>query len=381
MINYDYKRKIILYVDDELKSLKYFDRLFRNKFRIMTVPTAEEAVTLLDTHADEIAILFTDQRMPGMQGVELLQKTKDKFPDIIRILVTAYADMEAAISAVNNGEIYRYITKPWDIPELETTLTSGMQFYTLRKERKQLMRFKLNAIFQLLVSERILDLGLICYLPEFGQSDTLGYAYRSFANLINLQDITKDFSADEMNDPSLFENLLAQQRTFLTVSHKHLMEYTKILHGDKDLNKDDLERLRKIDSNLVNNPDPVFRNGNHWQKPLAKFFEVLEEKGTIEKAVLQNNKLYVKVDRDHKVTEEISKLFDPHNTNIDSWSSRILAILILLDKTGLVLNSYSHQDDAPWVIEEKEQVAEAVPGNNFLENIINDDSFWGRLFM
>ena len=381
MINYDYKRKIILYVDDELKSLKYFDRLFRNKFRIMTVPTAEEAVTLLDTHADEIAILFTDQRMPGMQGVELLQKTKDKYPDIIRILVTAYADMEAAISAVNNGEIYRYITKPWDIPELETTLTSGMQFYTLRKERKQLMRFKLNAIFQLLVSERILDLGLICYLPEFGQSDTLGYAYRSFANLINLHDITKDFSADEMNDPSLFENLLAQQRTFLTDSHKHLTDYTNILNGDKDMNKDDLERLKKIDSNLASNPDPVFGNGNHWQKPLAKFFEVLEEKGTIEKTVLQNNKLYVKVDRDHKVTEEISKLFDPHNTKIDSWSSRILAVLILLDKTGLVLNSYSHQDDAPWVIEEKEQVAEAVPGNNFLENIINDDSFWSRLFM
>ena len=91
--------------------------------------------------------------------------------------------------------------------------------------------------------------------------------------------------------------------------------------------------------------------------------------------------MYVKVDRDHKVTEEISKIFDPHNTKIDSWSSRILAILILLDKTGLVLNSYSHQDDAPWVIEEKEQVAEAVPGNNFLENIINDDSFWSRLFM
>lgn len=381
MINYDYKRKIILYVDDELKSLKYFDRIFRNKFRVMTAPTAEEAVTLLDTHADEIAILFTDQRMPGMQGVELLQQTKDKYPDIIRILVTAYTDMEAAISAVNNGEIYRYITKPWDIPELETTLTSGMQFYTLRRERKQLMRFKLNAIFQLLVSERILDLGVICYLPEFGQSDTLGCAYRSFANLINLHAITKDFSADEMNDPSLFENLLAGQRTFLTLSHKHLNEYTNYLNGNKDLNGDDFERLKKIDSSLVSDPDSIFGGDHHWQKPLAKFFEVLEEKGNIKKIVLQNHKLYVTLDHNHGITEEISSIFDPRNLDIDPWSSKILAILILLDKTGLVLNSYSHQDSAPWVIERKEKLAETVPGNNFLENIINDDSFWSRLFM
>src|ERR1044072_8821884 len=95
--SYDYKKYAILYVDDEEKSLKYFARAFEEQFRIYTATNAQDGFKLLEQHADEIGVLMTDQRMPGEKGVWLLEKSRQAFPRVIRILATAYADMEAAI--------------------------------------------------------------------------------------------------------------------------------------------------------------------------------------------------------------------------------------------------------------------------------------------
>src|SRR5262247_1030614 len=97
---YDYKKFAILYVDDEEKSLKYFARAFEDQFRILTAPTAAEGFTLLERHKDEVGVLMTDQRMPGEKGTWLLEKARQLRPRIIRIMVTAYSDMDAAIAAV-----------------------------------------------------------------------------------------------------------------------------------------------------------------------------------------------------------------------------------------------------------------------------------------
>src|SRR5205807_330736 len=113
---YDYKKFTILYVDDEEKSLKYFTRAFEDQFQILTASNATDGLGLLEEHKDEIGLLMTDQRMPGEKGVWLLEKARQLRPRIIRILATAYADMDAAIAAVNTGAIYKYVTKPWDPP-------------------------------------------------------------------------------------------------------------------------------------------------------------------------------------------------------------------------------------------------------------------------
>src|SRR5215831_9534890 len=76
---------------------------------------------------DEIGVLMTDQRMPGEKGTWLLEKARQLRPRVIRILATAYADMDAAIAAVNTGAIYKYVTKPWDPPQLENTLKRGLE--------------------------------------------------------------------------------------------------------------------------------------------------------------------------------------------------------------------------------------------------------------
>ncbi|MEI6196190.1 MAG: response regulator, partial [Verrucomicrobiota bacterium] len=124
--HYDYKKFAILYVDDEEKSLKYFTLAFEPCFRIFTATNAEDGFRILEEHADTIGLLLTDQRMPGEKGVQLLERARQLRPRVLRFLVTAYSDVEAAIQAVNSGAIYKFISKPWDIPQLEQTLRRAL---------------------------------------------------------------------------------------------------------------------------------------------------------------------------------------------------------------------------------------------------------------
>jgi two-component system, probable response regulator PhcQ len=158
---YDYKRFAVLYVDDEEMSLKYFTRAFQDQFRILTAVNAQDGLKLLEEHKDEIGLLMTDQRMPGEKGVWLLEKTRQLRPRIIRILATAYADMDAAIAAVNTGAIYKYVTKPWDPPQLENTLKRGLEFFMVQRERDQLLREKMSVLHNMMIADRIVSLGLL----------------------------------------------------------------------------------------------------------------------------------------------------------------------------------------------------------------------------
>ena len=158
---YDYKKYAILYVDDEEKSLKYFVRAFEDQFRIFTATNAQDGLKSLEEHKDDIGLLMTDQRMPGEKGVWLLEKARQLRPRIIRILATAYADMEAAIAAVNTGAIYKYVTKPWDPPQLENTLRRGLEFFMVQRERDQLLREKMSVLHNMMIADRIVSLGLL----------------------------------------------------------------------------------------------------------------------------------------------------------------------------------------------------------------------------
>src|SRR5437660_5779953 len=158
---YDYKKHAILYVDDEEKSLKYFQRAFEDQFRIFTAANAQDGLKLLEQHKDNIGLLMTDQRMPGEKGVWLLEKAGQLRPRIIRMLATAYSDMDAAIAAVNTGAIYKYITKPWDPPQLEATLKRGLEFFIVQRERDQLLKEKMSVLHNMMIADRIVSLGLL----------------------------------------------------------------------------------------------------------------------------------------------------------------------------------------------------------------------------
>jgi CheY-like chemotaxis protein len=158
---YDYQRYAILFVDDEEKTRKYFKRLFGDKFRILEACDGIEAMTVFRQYAEEIAIIVTDQRMPNETGVGFLSKIAGNYPDIIKILSTAFSDIDAAIGSVNDGGIFRYITKPWDIPQLEVTLRRAMEFFTVKRERDALLSAKMQAMGNVLMSSRLAAFALV----------------------------------------------------------------------------------------------------------------------------------------------------------------------------------------------------------------------------
>jgi len=159
--SYDYKKFAVLYVDDEERSLVNFTRAYSDNFRILTASSAQAGIKLFEQHADEIGILMTDQRMPGEKGVWLLERARQLRPRVLRILVTAFADMDAAISAVNEGAIYKYLNKPWDPAQLDMTLRQGLEFFMVQAERDQLLLEKMSVLRNMMIADRIVSLGLL----------------------------------------------------------------------------------------------------------------------------------------------------------------------------------------------------------------------------
>jgi response regulator RpfG family c-di-GMP phosphodiesterase len=117
----------ILYLDDEENNLIAFKALFRREFDVFTTTSPQEAVAYLNEN--EVAIILSDQKMPGLSGVEFFELTLADFPNAVRIIVTGYADIEAVIDAINRGQVYRYVAKPWNENDLRVCLLNAEDRY------------------------------------------------------------------------------------------------------------------------------------------------------------------------------------------------------------------------------------------------------------
>jgi signal transduction histidine kinase len=147
----------VLYVDDEPENLRIFELTFRREFSIITASSGEEGLEILAEQP--IALVLSDHRMPGMTGSEFLARVADLDPKTIRIMVTAYGDVETLQSAINKGSIYRFIPKPWTPEDVRATLRRGIEAYALDRERDQLVRELtiLNRVSHTLTQELDLD--------------------------------------------------------------------------------------------------------------------------------------------------------------------------------------------------------------------------------
>src|SRR6266545_803111 len=126
----------LLIVDDEVPNLRLLERLFSNDFQCLTASSGPDAIRLLEQH--DIAILISDQRMPGMTGIELLQRTANLRPHMVRILLTGYTDVETLVDAINSGLVYMYITKPWNNDDLKLRVNRACDHYQNNKKRQAL---------------------------------------------------------------------------------------------------------------------------------------------------------------------------------------------------------------------------------------------------
>lgn len=131
------KRHAILVVDDEPDVVQSVKDLLRLDYTVHGATSAQGGMQILEEHP--IDVIMTDQRMPEMTGVEFLKKVRGPHPDATRLLFTGYADISAVIAAINQGNVYRYITKPWDPDELQTIIREACERHDLIVQRKELM--------------------------------------------------------------------------------------------------------------------------------------------------------------------------------------------------------------------------------------------------
>lgn len=131
------KKINILYLDDEIGNLNVFKALLRRDYMIHITSSPDEAKDILNT--EKIHIIFSDQRMPGMTGVEFFESIIGEHPNPIRILTTGYSDINSVIEAINKGNIYKYIEKPWDRDYLNSVIIQAYEIYSLRESNEKLI--------------------------------------------------------------------------------------------------------------------------------------------------------------------------------------------------------------------------------------------------
>jgi CheY-like chemotaxis protein len=130
------KKPKMLVVDDEPDNLDLLYRTFRREFNVLKAESGVHALELLATEG-EVAVIISDQRMPEMKGTEFLSKTVPQFPDTVRIILTGFTDVEDLVDAINSGQVYKYITKPWDPNELKAVVQRAADTYDLLKQRTE----------------------------------------------------------------------------------------------------------------------------------------------------------------------------------------------------------------------------------------------------
>jgi signal transduction histidine kinase len=198
----------ILCVDDEADNVDALERLFRRKYNVLKATSGAEALKILND--ENVSLIVTDQRMPNMTGVEFLSASMKSHPDAIRILLTGFTDIDSVISAINSGQVYRYVTKPWDPVDLGNTVDKAIERFELSaalKEKNQALQLALKELktldeaksnFMILINHELktpltVMISFLDLLKETDLTDEqLKYASRITASADRLQSLIHD---------------------------------------------------------------------------------------------------------------------------------------------------------------------------------------------
>ena len=147
----------VLYIDDEEHNLVSFKATFRRIFNVYTADSAETGKNLLEE--EDIQVILSDQRMPKMTGIEFFESIKDTHPNPIRILITGYTDVNAVIGAINRGQVYKYLTKPWVEEDVKNFVEKAYEVFKLRKDNIDLTNklLEVNKKLEFLARQNLLS--------------------------------------------------------------------------------------------------------------------------------------------------------------------------------------------------------------------------------
>lgn len=163
----------ILFVDDERNVLRALERIFLDDpYEILTANSGEEGLRILEDAGGDFQVIVSDYRMPVMNGVEFLKTVCERWPDTVRIVLSGYADAGAIVAAINEGQIYKFIPKPWNDEELRITIQNCLErYFLLQKNRELLLELAAaNTVLEQKVQERTEDLALRNKALEFSQT-------------------------------------------------------------------------------------------------------------------------------------------------------------------------------------------------------------------
>lgn len=192
-------RHKILIVDDESANLRLLKRVLNNDYDVIEATDGSQGLEKLKEHA--VSLIITDQRMPGISGVQLLEQSLDFRPEAIKILLTGYTDIQALIDAINSGKVYKYIPKPWDADELKLTVRRALEAYELKQKNECLLIELRNALTKL----EELSMGTIRALADALDAKcdyTSGHSLRVSRYAIGIAK-QMNLSADEQKDIEL----------------------------------------------------------------------------------------------------------------------------------------------------------------------------------
>src|SRR5689334_20459016 len=127
----------ILYVDDEIENLTIFKSLFKKEYNVLVASSAAEAKQVIKDH--NVDLILTDQKMPDQTGLDLLKELVPQYPDMVRIIITGYSQIETVINAINDGKIFYFISKPWDLKHLRSIIEKGLESRNLKLENAKLL--------------------------------------------------------------------------------------------------------------------------------------------------------------------------------------------------------------------------------------------------
>lgn len=282
---------IILYVDDEPKNLTSFKAVFRRHYRVYVAESAQEGIEVMKNNA--IQLVITDQRMPNITGVEFLEKIAHKYPDVTRIILTGYSDVEAIINAINKGQVYKYITKPWKKDELKLTIDNALEAFQLRQENQRLIENlqKTNEELDSFVYSASHDLRSPV-TTLMGLINALKYEKNpeEIKNLISMQDKTvkklDSFIQDIINYSRNERQVLQKQDIVFSEIIQKILEQYQNYNNSTEIEKivnikqevsfvSDKVRLQIVLENLINNA--IRYNPLKHEKPYLKIDITVEE--------------------------------------------------------------------------------------------------------
>ena len=411
---YDYKKFAVLYVDDEEKSLKYFTMAFKDEFRIFTAPSAQEGLKILEANKDEIGVLLTDQRMPGEKGVWLLERARQLRPRIIRILATAYSDMDAAVAAVNSGAIYKYVSKPWDPPQLEATLKRAIEFFLVQRERDQLLTEKMSVLHNMMIADRIVSLGLLAAGLSHHIRNSL-VAVKTFLDLAPSKLKEESLDLTQLRNPDFWkdyyqnvqkqiEKITNMLRDLWTVSEERKFEFNDSiqLRGFVEKLSTDLRDLLVSKDITIENTISEDLPALKVDKPkFTRLFELLLKDEIV--SLPKGSKIWVSAcvpldaasdiqievrDNGPGLPKEALRLiFDPFVVRSDSpmeYGINLMACYFIVHHHGGKIHAVSDEGSGTTftlrLLQDPNSAAAPPPeGTEFLQKVLLNDSIWNKM--